>query len=198
MDFLTSLATGVLSTATVIAIGGFVLKASFESILDRKMELFKQQLDINKSLHHLTLKSQIEFRERQLGEYYGPICAILKRGARLYKVHREGRLPDGIRPIINSILIEGNNMIVSILLQKSHLISGNKLPDSHVHFLTHAAIWPAFQNAKPQLAPPPESEFPEAYYPMAFEVDSVRTTEKLKKELAELHNRFGISAASES
>ncbi len=197
MEFLPSLIASLLSTASVVAVGGYLFKTSFERLLDKKMEVFKQQLDISKALHELTLKSQIEFRERQLAEYYGPISAILKRGALLYKVFEKGKL-SGIEPTINAVIVDGNNAIVNILLHKSHLVAGSTLPESYVRFLTHVALWSAFRTSKAHISPPTIEEFPEAHYPVDFEADIFRTTEKLKKELVELHARFGISAVHEA
>ena len=197
MDFLTLIAGGLLSSTTVLAAGVYFFQTSFTRLLDKRMEVFKQQLQIGTTLHELTLKSQIEFRERQLGEFYGPICAILKRGQLLYKVFEDGKLT-GIETAINDVLVEGNNTIVSILLQKSHLIADDKIPDSHIHFLTHVAVWHALQRSKPRIPPPSKATFPEAHYPEQFEADILRTTEQLKRQLFDLHKQFGILAKPEA
>ena len=58
------------------------------------MESFKQQLQIDTKIRELTLKSQIELRKRQLGDFYGPIYALLKRSKPIYRLWDEGKLQE--------------------------------------------------------------------------------------------------------
>ena len=58
------------------------------------MELFKQQLGQDSKIKELTLRSQIDFKERQVGEFYGPIYAMLKRGDAIYPLWTLGKLDE--------------------------------------------------------------------------------------------------------
>jgi hypothetical protein len=195
MDFLTTVLGGLLSGSAVLGAGVYLFQTSFTRILDKRMEVFKQQLQVGTKLRELTLKSQIEFRERQLGEFYGPIYAILKRGVPLYKHYEKNKI-NRILPAINEIFVDGNSTIVKIILQKAHLIVGDDIPGSYIKFLVHVAVWSAFR-ATPSGEVPPEKEFPEAYYPKDFEEDIFRTTKQLKQELADLHARYGVLAVKD-
>nr|WP_315428160.1 hypothetical protein [uncultured Albidiferax sp.] len=191
MEFLKYLTAGLLSGTLVLTAFAFLFKESFTRLLDQQMEIFKQKLQIDATTRELTLKSQIDFRERQLGEFYGPIYAYLRRGKPIYLLWDEGRL-DEIESDINKLFVAANEAIVAIILTKSHLIAGDKIPESFTRFLTHVAVWHGYMGTEHGGVPLSDKEFPEAYYPEEFEDEIFATTERLKKELFELHNRYGL------
>jgi len=47
--------------------------------LNRTLERFKYDLGLDVNRRGLTLQSQIQCKEKQLAEFYGPIYALLKR-----------------------------------------------------------------------------------------------------------------------
>lgn len=167
----------------------FVLRESFKRMLDWQVERLKQELQIQVKRHELTLKSQIEYKERQLSELYGPIYAMLKRGRALVQFWKDSRLTE-VDQQFWTLAYRTNEAIEQILLTKSHLIEGDEIPKSFVQFLTHVPLWHAF-NQTHHL--PRQEEFPEAYYPEDFEKDIYMTTRRLKKELHELYQRFGLT-----
>ncbi len=71
-----SLATGTVLAAIIGALG--------KGWFDRRIERLKHDLGVDAKTHELMLRSQIEFKERQLAEFYGPIYAYLKRGRPIY------------------------------------------------------------------------------------------------------------------
>jgi hypothetical protein len=195
MDFLTTVLSGLLSGGAVLGVGVYIFQASFNRLLDQKMEVFKQQLQVGTTLRELTLKSQIEFRERQLGEFYGPIYAILSRNVPLWE-HFEQHKLDRILPAINQLFVDGNTTIVKILLEKANLIVGNEIPVSYIDFLVHASVWTAFRKTGNGEVPS-KAQYPEAWYPDAFQEAIFATTKQLKQELADLHARYGVLAVKD-
>jgi len=155
------------------------------------MEKHKQELGIEATRRQLALQSQIRFKERQLSEFYGPIYALLKRIRPIDDLWNAGRLKE-VDDAARKVIQESNNKIVDIILSKSHLIQGQKIPDSYTHFLSHVAVWHAFwdlqgDNWKAYKA------LPEAHYQMEFEQDIFLTTETLKRELYDLYEQYGLS-----
>lgn len=155
------------------------------------MEVFKQQLQVDGKTRELALKSQIDFKERQLGEFYGPIYAYLRRGKPIYNLWQQGRL-DEIEIHINKLFVDTNDEIVRIILTRSHLVSGDAIPESFTRFLTHVAVWHGYMTTPHGGVPLTRDDFPEAYYPMEFEEEIVCTTERLKRELHQLHSTYGL------
>jgi hypothetical protein len=176
----------LLSTTAVVTIAAFVARESFVKLLDRHLATFQHELDIDAKRQELTIKSRIEYRERQLAEFYGPIYAILKRGRPVHKLWIGGRL-DQIDKQLRELSVTSNNAIVEIILHKSHLIDGDEIPQSFIHYLSHVVIWHAHLEAGIGGVTVSESELPEAYYPISFENDVFETTERLKRELDALH-----------
>lgn len=194
MGLLEAIIAGLISSTTVIAIAGFIARETFARVLNRRLEIFKHELGIEAKTRELTLKSQIEFKERQLAEFYGPIYALLKRGRPIYDHWAKGKLKE-ITSDVESLFVDANNQILNILLNKSHLIQGNKIPDSFIHFLTHVAVWHAFLKTNHKGVPFSKEEFPEAYYNDEFENEIFNTTESLKLELDGLYHHYGLLAS---
>lgn len=193
MEFLQYVST-VVATGGALLLGSvFLFKITFERLLDKKMDVFRQSLQIDTKIRELTVKSQIDFRERQLGEFYGPIYALLQRGKPVYRLWNEGRLSE-IDEEISELFFEANNTVVNIILQKSHLISGAEIPRSYTLFLTHVAVWHGYTKTEHEGVPISREEFPEAYYPVEFEENIFAATERLKKELFDLHSKYGLAS----
>jgi hypothetical protein len=193
MDWVQILFGSLISTSSVVAIAVFVGRESFGRLLDARLERFKHDLQVEATTRELTLQSQIAFKERQVSELYGPIYAMLKRGRTLVRLWREGKLAE-VEASFWSLAFSTNETIETLILDKSHLIEGDHIPDSFIQFLTHVPIWHWFGETAhhvPTLSP---EEFPEAYYSEQFERDIYQTTERLKRELHELYRRFGLVA----
>lgn len=94
------------------------------------------------------------------------------------------------------LFIKANDDIVQIILTKSHLIDGDVIPSSILHYLTHVAVWDAYLVQNLTGVPFSEAEFPEAFYTNLFESDIIRTTERLKRELYELYHKLGIPSSA--
>ncbi|HEX7314358.1 MAG TPA: hypothetical protein VF297_10570 [Pyrinomonadaceae bacterium] len=191
MDWLQAIVGGLISTSTVIAVTVFVSREWFTRLINRGFERFKHDLQIEAMTRELTLKSQIEFKERQLSEFYGPIYSRLKRGRALVRLWKDGKLAE-INQQFWELARKTNTEIEDIILTKSHLIDGDEIPKSFIQFLTHVPIWHGFMETSHGSVPFSQEDFPEAYYTEEFEKDIYSTTEKLKKDLKMLYLRFGV------
>lgn len=190
-NFLLQVGGTVISLGLLLSASAYIFQASFTRLLDKRMELFKQQLTVDSKVRELTLRSQIDFIERQLGEFYGPIYAMLRRGEPIYRLWMQGKLEE-IDGDISVLFREQNEMISKIILEKSHLVDGDVIPPSFTLFLTHVAVWHGFEKTSHKGVPLSEDEFPEAYYPESFEEEIFLTTERLKRELYSLHRHYGL------
>jgi hypothetical protein len=191
LDWIQAILAGIVSTSSVIAVTAFISREWFKGLLDRRFEEFKHELQLDAKTRELTSKSQIDFKERQLSEFYGPIFSRLKRGRALVGFWREGKLKDIDRQFWE--LARKTNMeIEEIILTKSHLIEGDEIPKSFIQFLIHVPIWHAFMETTHGTVPFSPQEFPEAYYASEFEEEVYSTTRQLKADLQALYHRFGL------
>jgi hypothetical protein len=62
----------LVSTATLLVIAAFLAKTIFVKALDARLECIKHRLQLEAMERELTLQSQIQYKERQLSELYGP------------------------------------------------------------------------------------------------------------------------------
>ncbi len=191
MNWYEIIAGGLISTSAVVAVALFVARESFKKLLDKELARFQYKLSLKAKRDELTVKSQIEFRERQIAEFYGPIYAILKRGRPVHKYWVNGQLKQ-IDAQLRELSITSNNSIVEIILNKSHLIDGAEIPQSYIHFLSHVIIWHAHLDAGLGGVSLSKEELPEAYYPINFEEEIYTTTERLKKDLNSLYQTSGL------
>lgn len=196
MDLLQQIVVGVISGASVVVIAAFFARRSLTRILDSRLEVLKNELGVQRT-QESTLESQIEFRERQLAEFYGPIHILLKRGRPIYDHWEEGRLEE-IALDLESLFVEANNRIADIILTRSHLIRGPEIPAAFINFLTHVAVWDAFLKTKHKGVLLSEEQFPEAYYSDEFEKEIFNTTQSLKRELDRLYQRYGLVEARQA
>lgn len=176
-------------TDLVEQIKGEVATKTGESI-----ENLKYELGIAATRHQLALQSHIQFKERQLSEFYGPIYALLMRIRPIDDLWNQGQVKE-VDDAIIKVIRASNDRTVDLLLTKSHLIRGHTIPQSYVGFLTHVAIWHAFWD-NPQSDWSAYQELRGAHYDPNFEREIFQTTEELKQELDALYQRYGLLAAS--
>ena len=171
--------------ATIIAILGRLY-------MDKKFETLKHELSLTATMRELTLKSQINFKERQLSEYYGPIYARLMRGKKLDKLWRQGKL-ERVKPEVLALFVQANEENVQTILNKSDLTVGNELPDSYIDYLVHVAVWDPLLRRNPPEIPPYEDEgFEDGKFPPEFEESIKKTMEELKREISEWYKKDGL------
>ena len=205
--------SGVISSGAVVGLIYYVGKETYKDILNRKLETFKsdlnrdmerfkydlsealekhkQELGIEATRRQLTLQSQIEFKERQLSEFYGPVYSLLKRIRPIDDLRNDRRLED-IETVALQIIRESNDKIVEIILTKGHLIQGERIPESYTGFLSHVPVWHAFLDL-PSDKWEVFHNIEEAQYQPQFEEEVFLTTETLKRELYSLYEQYGLS-----
>jgi hypothetical protein len=187
-DIFSQLLTNLVSTTVIVAIVTVVLGF----FVNKKLADLRHDLGLEATTRELTLRSQIDFKERQLSEFYGPIYARLMRGNRLYELWRQGTL-DRVEKEVLALFVQANEDNVQTILNKSDLIDGDEIPDSYIRYLVHVAVWDPFLKKTPVEIPPYEDEgFQDGQYPDDFEESIILTTEKLKREISELYEAYGF------
>src|SRR5215469_8971318 len=115
-NWLASVLSGIVASGAVVGLIYFLGKEAYKDLLNRHLEEFKsrlnhdlevfklglnqdlerhkQELGIEATRRQLALQSQIQFKERQLSEFYGPIYALLKRIRPVDDLWNAGRLEE--------------------------------------------------------------------------------------------------------
>ena len=187
-DIFNQLLTNLVSTTVIVAIVTVVVGF----YVNRKLAALRHDLGLKATTYELTLRAQIEFRERQLSEFYGPIYARLMRGNKLFQLWRQGKL-DRVEKDILALFVQANEDNVQTILNKSDLIDGNGIPDSYIRYLVHVAVWDPFLKKTPAEIPPYGDEgFQDGLYPDDFGESITLTMEKLKQEISELYEAYGF------
>ena len=136
-------------------------------------------------------KSSLEFKKRQLDEFYGPILALTRQSTHLARRIRDAEgtdfhllehLPEtlsrlDIGPIAN-LLLENNEKIETLLLTKSSLLDSYDFPDSFTLFLGHCGILRSAVTGQPL-----DNLTSIDYYPKEFDADIEYQFKKLKQEV---------------
>ena len=172
-------------------IGAILLVTGFG--LNKLLEKTKHELGLASKRHEIALKSQIEFKEAQISELYGPIYVLLKQIRPLDDLWNDRRLGGSRNDAVLAAIRAANNRIVETVLAKSHLVEGDRIPDYFGRFLTHVSVWHAFHD-DPDADWSIYAEIEEAQYDMEFEREVFRVTELLRRELRELREQLASAA----
>jgi hypothetical protein len=143
---------------------------------------------IDKALHKekLLAEVELEFRQRQLEELYGPIYASLRLNEKIYPIWLSGKLQDVNADII-AMFKQQNDEIITILKTKAHLIDGREYPPQFTQFMTSATIWGMYCTRKDEpWIPENVAEIESVKWPTEFEAHIYQKTEELKRRLDEL------------
>jgi hypothetical protein len=161
--------------ASALGAGAF-LKFSAEKIIETGLQ---------KALHteNLLTEVDLEYRKRQLEEFYGPIYASLKLSSEIYPLWMQGSISEINQDIITLFKNE-NDQITTILKTKAHLIDGAEYPPEFIKFMTSATIWGLYCT-KPDQPYLPEhvAKLEQVQWPQEFEQHIFSKTEALKKNL---------------
>ena len=159
------------------------LKFSAEKIIEASVEkvLHKEQM--------LT-EADLEFRQRQLEEFYGPIYASLKLSSQIYPMWMDGKITEINQDIID-LFRQQNAEIITILKTKAHLIEGDTIPPEFIRFMTSATIWSMYCQRKDQpFVPDSVAELEAVQWPAEFESHIFEKTETLKSQLDTLLRKY--------
>ncbi len=147
---------------------------------------------LQKALHRekLLTETELEFRKRQLEEFYGPIYASLHLLARIYPLWLDGRFKEVNGDII-ALFHKHNNQVVEILKTKAHLIDGAEFPPAFTRYMTSVTIWGMYctRSDEPWI-PPHVAELEDVRWPKEFEEHIYSKTEELKRKLDGLLRKY--------
>ena len=146
------------------------------------------------------LAASLKFVERQLEELYGPLAFLIMEGRRTfqdlletlgrdYVFDEKDSLSDGDLKLwlfwVENDFFPRNEKIQQLLMTKTHLIEGNKVPSSFLKFLEHHNSWKVL-HLRWQKDGVKYSWHSKINWPASFEKDALRTFNSLKAE----HDRF--------
>ena len=144
--------------------------------------------------HNQRLVASLKYTERQLEELYGPLAFLILEGKRTFKDLLEmlGRnyvfledesLPEDELKLwlfwVENDLLPRNEMIKELLMTKTHLIEGTKMPASYLSFLDHHNSW-RINHLRWQKERVKYSWHSKVNWPQEFGEDILSTFEKLK------------------
>ena len=164
--------------------------------LNRTLERFKYELGLATGKSQIARQSEMQFMEKQLAEFYGPIYALLRKIRPLDDLWNQRRLGRVDSHAVHQIR-DANNRIVEIILTKSHLIAGDSIPATYSQFITHVTIWHAFLDT-PRADWSIYAKLPAAQYDIRFEENIFGTTEELKRRLSVLYRHFGLTSPTDA
>jgi hypothetical protein len=196
----------IINLAAVLAVGIYLTsfkkywekRAEVQATKDDFNEVLRQAKEIAKavksleSAYYTVGQSDLEFRNLQLSELYGPLYSYTKLQEKLVRIWMTGRLSE-IDAGIRAFLKQQNERIVDILATKFHLIEGDEVPSCFEALVTSVTIWNLYTSRSEQhWIPADVAALPEVRYPEEFNQYVYQTTEGLKKKLHELHQKYGV------
>ncbi|MCL4250295.1 MAG: hypothetical protein KJ065_19250 [Anaerolineae bacterium] len=136
------------------------------------------------------IKTQVDYLERQLVEFYGPISAILAAQDLLIRQRWNPdtqtyiEMPEEIwQAIRDEIMIPNAKTIAEIITGKFHLVEGIQVPQSYMDYLAHAYFWPLSVKLQDKVDTESRRYYP---FPSAFKADIDSTTNALKSQYYKL------------
>jgi hypothetical protein len=151
-----------------------------------------KQIEADISLRRYVGEAEVEYREKQLAEFYGPIYGSIKLTGRLWRLYIEGKLaPIGAE--MNQLFREQNNEIVQVLKSKFYLVEGDKIPSSFSDYLTSVMLFNIGTVKGGGFSPQEIANLPEAKFPTDFFNYIISTTEALKAALDKLYKEYRLA-----
>lgn len=170
--------------ASVLGAGAF-FKFSAEKVIETGLQ---------KALHreNLLTEADLEFRQRQIEEFYGPIYASLKLSSEIYPLWLQGRFKEVDREII-ALFKQQNEEIINILKTKAHLIDGAAYPPEFIKFMTSATLWGMYcSRPNDPYLPEHVAGLEPVQWPQEFEHYIFVKTEELKRTLDQLLIKYRV------
>jgi hypothetical protein len=175
----------IATIAASVSIMGWIINYALSGYRDRR----NQQL-----------AASLKYTERQLEELYGPLAFLILEGKRTFidlletlgrpyvfqqdKALSENELKLWLFWAENSLLPR-NEKMKDLLMTKTHLIEGEKIPASYLSFLDHCNSW-KITHLRWQKEGVEYSWHSKINWPKEFDQDVLSTFEKLKAR----HSRF--------
>ena len=171
-------------------VGGLIASGVLKLVLDKSLSASLSKI-LKKN--EIGGKADLEYRERQLEEFYGPIYSYLESNKLIYPLWLDGKLKEVNYEIIKMFKAQ-NDRINEIITNKAHLIEGNKMPEEFTAFATSSKIWNIYciRENEPYL-PEHVANLPEVKWPERFEDHIHNKTIELKSRLNELYDKYKIN-----
>lgn len=171
-------------------LGGLMASGIMKLVLDRSLSA-----SLNKILkkNEIGGKAELEYRERQLEEFYGPIYSYLESNKVIYPLWKGKKFEEVNYEIIKMFKAQ-NDHINELITNKAHLIDGDKMPEEFTAFTTSSRIWNLYciRENEPYL-PEHVENLPEVKWPERFEAHIHNKTIELKSRLNDLYNKYKIN-----
>lgn len=177
----------VLSSAVL---GGLMASGVLKLVLDRSLSASLSRV-LKKN--EIGGKAELEYREKQIAEFYGPIYSYLEANKVIYPLWLDGKLKEVNYEVIK-MFKEQNDHIIDIITNKAHLIDSEKMPKEFTAFTTSSKIWNMYciRENEPYL-PEHVANLPEVKWPKHFEEHIHEKTIELKRRLNELYDKYKIN-----
>lgn len=182
MDFIQSFSSAVIGA--LLASG--VLKLLLEKSLSASLTKVLKEREI-------AGHAELDYRKKQIEEFYGPIFSYLEANKVIYPLWLSGKLTEVNYEIIKMFKAQ-NDHIIEIITNKAHLIDGEKMPEELTAFTTSAKIWNMYcirQDAP--FLPDHVANLQEVEWPERFERYICGKTVELKSRLNELYQKYRIN-----
>jgi hypothetical protein len=87
-------------------------------------------------------RRELEFRERQLAEFYGPVYGYLKSQKDIYDMWMGGLLEDRNFEV-KQLFARQNAIVRDLIISKMHLIDSPEMPEHFIRYLTDTSRVPS-------------------------------------------------------
>lgn len=182
MEFIESFSSAVLGALLASGILKMFLDRSLAASLSR---ILKER--------ELAGRAELEYRQAQIAEFYGPIYSYLESNKLIYPLWLEGKLSEINYDVITMFKAQ-NDHIIEIITNKAHLIDGNEMPPEFIAFITSSKIWNMYCIRKDAPYIPEEvANLPEVKWPESFETHIHDKTIELKSKLNNLYDKYQIN-----
>ena len=140
---LVGLLSGFWGATTLAYLKAFSDVKGHNSAVLRDLEQLQQQLrenteitrkvDQSYSREDFLWKSELEFREKQLANFYGPAYGYVMTQRDIFGLWFDQKMPE-VNHEVKKLLSKQNNLLRQLIIENSHLIEGPQMPTSFVRF----------------------------------------------------------------
>jgi hypothetical protein len=142
-------------------------------------------------------RSELDYRERQLSELYGPAYGYVKTSQEIYDLWMEKKTPE-INLKVKQLLTKQNEFMRDLLISKAHLMEGAQMPESISRYATSTLIFDFYASSTEEgYVPEPLRSDPRTKYPEDFDKHIIETTERLKERIDQLHAKYSTPLQTE-
>jgi len=182
MDFIQNFSSAVVGALLASGVFKLLLEKSLTASLTR---ILKER--------EIAGHAELDYRQKQVEEFYGPIFSYLEANKVIYPLWLSGKLTEVNYEIIKMFKAQ-NDHITEIITNKAHLIDGERMPEELTAFTTSAKIWNMYciRQDAPYL-PDHVASLPEVKWPDRFEGYIHDKTFELKSRLNELYQKYQIT-----